>query len=145
MSSAKWRLFCLGLNVLMDAQIGGDKSNENSAPIRIRQMIQTQFSSRSRAKQTRLSKMLRWTNYWALRLLIVTLKLQVILQFVTRPPVRALDTLWSMKLRHMKTSSNGNIFRVTGHLCGEFTGPRWIPRTKTSDAELWCFLWYAPE
>ena len=27
----------------------------------------------------------------------------------------------------MMTSSNGNIFRVTGHLCGEFTGPRWIP------------------
>ena len=26
------------------------------------------------------------------------------------------------------TPSNGNIFRVTGHLCGEFTGPRWIPR-----------------
>ena len=24
----------------------------------------------------------------------------------------------------MMTSSNGNIFRVTGHLCGEFTGPR---------------------
>ena len=22
---------------------------------------------------------------------------------------------------------------------------RWIPRTKASDAELWCFLWYAPE
>ena len=40
----------------------------------------------------------------------------------------------------MMTSSNGNIFRVTGHLCGEFTGPRWIPRTKASDAELWCFL-----
>ena len=30
----------------------------------------------------------------------------------------------------MMTSSNGNIFRVTGHLCGEFTGHRWIPRTK---------------
>ena len=30
----------------------------------------------------------------------------------------------------MMTSSNGNIFRVTGHLCGEFTGPRWIPHTK---------------
>ena len=41
------------------------------------------------------------------------------------------------------TSSNGNIFRVTGHLCGEFTGHRWIPRTKGSDAELWCFLWSA--
>ena len=27
----------------------------------------------------------------------------------------------------MMTSSNGNIFRVTGPLCGEFTGPRWIP------------------
>ena len=28
------------------------------------------------------------------------------------------------------TSSNGNIFRVTDLLCGEFTGHRWIPRTK---------------
>ena len=45
----------------------------------------------------------------------------------------------------MMTSSNGNIFRVTGPLCGEFTGHRWIPRTKASDAELWCFLWSAPE
>ena len=44
-------------------------------------------------------------------------------------------------IENMMTSSNGNIFRVTGHLCGEFTGPRWIPRTKASDAELWCFLW----
>ena len=42
-------------------------------------------------------------------------------------------------------SSTGNIFRVTGHLCGEFTGPRWSPGTKVSDAELWCFLWSAPE
>ena len=45
----------------------------------------------------------------------------------------------------MMTSSNGNIFRVTGPLCGEFTGHRWIPRTKASDAELWCFLWSAPK
>ena len=42
---------------------------------------------------------------------------------------------------NMMTSSNGNLFRVTGHLCGEFTGPRWIPRTKASDAELWCFFY----
>ena len=28
---------------------------------------------------------------------------------------------------NMMTSSNGNIFRVTGHLCGDFTGHRWIP------------------
>ena len=45
----------------------------------------------------------------------------------------------------MMTSSNGNIVRVTGPLCGEFTGHRWIPRTKANDAELWCFLWSAPE
>ena len=32
----------------------------------------------------------------------------------------------------MMTSWNGNIFRVTGHLCGEFTSPWWIPRTKAS-------------
>ena len=25
---------------------------------------------------------------------------------------------------HMMMSSNGNIFRLTGHMCGEFTGPR---------------------
>ena len=36
-------------------------------------------------------------------------------------------------------------FHVTGHLCGEFTGHRWIHRTKASDAVLWCFLWSAPE
>ena len=42
------------------------------------------------------------------------------------------------------TSSNGDVFRVTGPLCGEFTGHRWIPSTKASDAELWCFLWFAP-
>ena len=45
----------------------------------------------------------------------------------------------------MTTSSNGNIFRVTGHLCGEFTGHRWIPHTKASDAELWYFLSSASE
>ena len=57
--------------------------------------------------------------------------------------------LWFCTVRFyscaMMTSSNGNIFRVTGHLCGEFTGHRWIPLTKASDAELWCFLWSAPE
>ena len=47
--------------------------------------------------------------------------------------------------RLMMTSSNGHIFRVTGNLCGDFTGHRWIPRTNASDAELWCFLWSAPE
>ena len=45
----------------------------------------------------------------------------------------------------MMTASNGNIFRVTGPLCGAFTSHRWIPLKKASNAELWCFLWSAPE
>ena len=45
----------------------------------------------------------------------------------------------------MMTSSNGNIFRVSGLLWRESTGHRWIPLTKASNAELWCFLWSAPE
>ena len=45
----------------------------------------------------------------------------------------------------MMTSSNGNILRVTGLLCGEFIADRRIPRIKANDAELWCFLWSAPE
>ena len=50
-----------------------------------------------------------------------------------------------LNLANMMTSSNGNIFRVTGHLCGEFTGPRWIPCTKASDTELWCFFDLRPK
>ena len=30
-------------------------------------------------------------------------------------------------------------------LWGESTGDRWFPLTKANDAELWCFLWSAPE
>ena len=67
-------------------------------------------------------------------------------QFVTainKPP--CVPRLIIMCTQSMMTSSNGNIFRVTGPLCGEFTGHRGIPRTKASDAGLWCFLWSAPE
>ena len=35
-----------------------------------------------------------------------------------------------LQKRRMMTSSNGNIFGVTGHLCGEFTGLRWIHCTR---------------
>ena len=41
---------------------------------------------------------------------------------------------------HIVTSSNENVFRVTGLLWGESIGHRWI-LTKASDAELLCFLW----
>ena len=47
------------------------------------------------------------------------------------------DTPWFF----MMTPSNGNIFRVTNPLCWEFTGYRWYPPTKASDAELWCFFY----
>ena len=60
--------------------------------------------------------------------------------------IASISTVWPTACSvYMMTSSNVNIFRVTGHLCGEFTGPRWIPYTKASDAELWCLLWSAPE
>ena len=53
-------------------------------------------------------------------------------------------TVWARlgcSAHSMMTSSDGNIFRVTGHLCGEFNGYRWIPSKKACDAEFWCFLW----
>ena len=40
----------------------------------------------------------------------------------------------------MMTSWNVNIFRITGYLYGEFTGHRWIPRTKAIDADLDVFI-----
>ena len=45
----------------------------------------------------------------------------------------------------MMMSSNKNISALLAPLCGEFTGHRWIPLTKASDAERWCLLWFAPE
>ena len=46
---------------------------------------------------------------------------------------------------NMMTSSNENIFHVTGPLWGESTGDWWIPLTKASDVELSCFLWTVPQ
>ena len=45
----------------------------------------------------------------------------------------------------MMTSSYGNIFHVTDPFRGEFDDHWSIPLTKSNDAELWCFLWSAPE
>ena len=47
------------------------------------------------------------------------------------------DEISSYLTALIMTSSNGNILHITGHLRREFTGHRWIPRTKASDAELW--------
>ena len=37
---------------------------------------------------------------------------------------------WTNVAFHMITSSNGNIFRITGPLCGEFTGPGDFPEQR---------------
>ena len=37
------------------------------------------------------------------------------------------DHYWDLSPHPMMTSSSENIFRVTGPLCGEITGHRWIP------------------
>ena len=47
-------------------------------------------------------------------------------------------------LNIIMTSSIGHIFRITGPLWEESTRHRWIPLTKASEEELWCFL-YLPE
>ena len=52
-----------------------------------------------------------------------------------------ITTITTKHSKPMMTSSNGDIVRVTDPLQGEFTGHRWIPLTKTSGAELWCFPW----
>ena len=44
------------------------------------------------------------------------------------------------KCMYMMTSSTGNIVRVSGHLCGDFTGDRLISLTKVSDADVFFHL-----
>ena len=83
---------------------------------------------------------MRWKMLWTkllnqTRLCVILIKTRVLhYMYLHQGPVLI-----------MMTSLDGNIFRVTGDLCGEFTGRRWIPRTKASDAELWGFLWSASE
>ena len=55
------------------------------------------------------------------------------------------NSIISKRSALMLKSWNGSIFRVTGPLCGEFIGQRWISLAKASDVELWCFLWSSPE
>ena len=46
------------------------------------------------------------------------------------------DAWWR---HHMETFS-----ALLALFCGEFTSHQWIPCTKASDVELWCFLWSVP-
>ena len=47
-------------------------------------------------------------------------------------------------LTSMMTSSNGNIFRVTGHLCGEFTGPGDFPAQRPVTRSFDVFFYLRP-
>ena len=79
--------------------------------------------------------------------------IQTVLSNMHESVISVFRTCWNLKWRHytskdsfiMMTSSNGKIFHVTGLLWGESTGHQWIPPTKSSDAELWCFLWSVSE
>ena len=59
----------------------------------------------------------------------------------------SITTHFSQSIWHylMMTSSNGNIFSVTGPLYGEFTGDQWIPLTQAIGEKLWYFNWSTPE
>ena len=48
--------------------------------------------------------------------------------------------MWKLWRHQMETFS-----ALLALKCGEFIRRRWIPHTKASDAELWCFLWSGPE
>ena len=71
--------------------------------------------------------------------------------FFAVSPSNLLDISYKPFVNNINTSHNLSIkmylliFCVIGHLCGEFTRHWWIPRTKASEAELWCFLWSTPE
>ena len=51
----------------------------------------------------------------------------------------------SFAAKFMMTSSNGNIFRVTGPLCGNSPVTGEFPAQRPVTGGLWCFLWFAPE
>ena len=110
------------------------------------------FSSLSRKQNDRLH--VNCHEGIAMRLDLPLVKYMVIAVRPTRIPIHHIETHWStisdlhkykkknrnilfnleiwpfvspQKYPAMMTSSNGNIFRVTGPLCGEFTGPGEFP------------------
>ena len=71
-----------------------------------------------------------WNNWWALFLKHQIIRSKIFLCMVNSwkwhdqsTTKRSLGKIYDS----MMTSSNGNIFRVTVHLCEDFTGHRWIP------------------
>ena len=86
---------------------------------------------------------IRWIIIWRYATYHLTIQIFFMLPNMSIPQTVQMhcSTRWSRKWEDdMMTSSNGNIFHVTGPLCGEFTSDQWVPRIKASDTELWCFL-----
>ena len=142
MSSGKWRPFCLGLNVWKELSTRVNRTHW----LKMYQGIIYQ-KWRMKTKQS-LAVVLAWVtniscidssplryryrevgnhDFWMMFLQII-IKLNTLLVHL-----------------YMMASSNGNNFRVAVLVCREFNGHRWIPHTKASDAELWCFLWSVSE
>ena len=114
MSSGKWRPFCLGLNVLLVLET-------------------TLYTCRL------LWKPIPWIGYlYGMHQMVVLCgQSQWSLFHVINSSLPDIYFIILPPELYM-TSSNGNIFGVTGHLCGEFTGEftaqrpvtLWIPRTQ---------------
>ena len=67
------------------------------------------------------------SNYWSRDGLFNNLRMlteKISKVRIYRRPVATPHKGSVIRKAFMMTSSNGNIFRVTGHLCGKFTGPR---------------------
>ena len=97
-----------------------------------------------------IGESLMWATGRMAAVILVTSRCQAISNHHADSTAALLSRFSHYNLHHtyfviMMTSSNWNIFRVTGPLWGESTGHRWLPLTKAIDAELWCFLWSAPE
>ena len=181
MSSAKWQAFCLGLNVLRQAECCAAKrvhenNHMNKRGIADISLMLVDFGAAGTPKKYFCLDQLSFglTSVFYKENPRQHSSHRVELCFEKNPlgaltiperllpPLFPLPSWWPLEYKNssgpgltfwchgmemlciIMTSSNGNIFRVTGPLCGEFTGPRWIPRTKVRDAELWYFLWSAP-
>ena len=63
-------------------------------------------------------------------------------RYLSKTWVQVVTLLLHRFCAYMMTSSNGNIFRVTGHLCGEFPGefPTQRPVTRSFDVFFYLYL-----
>ena len=143
MPSWKRRPFCLGLNVLSVHTTKYHVIILTAVDLELNAWMM-KLEQRNQIKMSRKDEMARSIFIKIIRHKMLVIKTS---PFLVNP--LEVDQIYGGGLAcHaviMMTSSNGNIFRVTGHLCGEFTGLRWIPHTKASDVELWCFLCSASE